>query len=158
MSNPYSRLSATRTWLKTITVLAMILGVFFVVLALVDDQRFQTALPYIIAGAIVFFMGALASGLAVLVFKIEANAHRIHELMIETKATQDKNHEMLTTIRDNSQISDAAKSITHRELERDALRKAIREDIVKESLPVDEVLRNAPKRIKDFFGVPKVIE
>ena len=33
-----------------------------------------------------------------------------------------------------------------------------RDDKPKQSLPADEALANAPVRIKDFFGVPKVIE
>ncbi len=32
----------------------------------------------------------------------------------------------------------------------------MREDEVKPSLPVDQVLQNAPKRSKDFFQVPRI--
>ncbi len=38
------------------------------------------------------------------------------------------------------------------------VKNVFREDKVRGSLPLDEVLKNAPKKIKDFFGVPKVIE
>ncbi len=34
----------------------------------------------------------------------------------------------------------------------------LREDIVKESLPIEDVLRNAPEKYKDFFKVKKVID
>lgn len=34
----------------------------------------------------------------------------------------------------------------------------LREDIVKPSLPVEEVLKNAPNRQGNFFAVPKIIE
>lgn len=33
-----------------------------------------------------------------------------------------------------------------------------REDVLRESLPVEKALQNAPQKIGDFFGVPKVIE
>jgi len=33
-----------------------------------------------------------------------------------------------------------------------------REDVVRPSLSPDEALKNAPKRIGDFFGVPKILE
>ncbi len=33
-----------------------------------------------------------------------------------------------------------------------------REDEVKESLPLDEALRNAPDRVGSFYRVPKIIE
>jgi aspartyl-tRNA(Asn)/glutamyl-tRNA(Gln) amidotransferase subunit C len=33
-----------------------------------------------------------------------------------------------------------------------------REDVAKPSLPIEEVLQNAPKRDSDFFIVPKVVD
>ena len=38
------------------------------------------------------------------------------------------------------------------------LQTVMREDVVRPSLPVDEVLRNAPRREGDFFKVPPVLE
>jgi len=38
------------------------------------------------------------------------------------------------------------------------LANVFREDKVKESLPIDKVLANAPSRKESFFKVPKVIE
>ena len=38
------------------------------------------------------------------------------------------------------------------------LHTVMREDVVRPSLPVDEVLRNAPRREGDFFKVPPVFE
>jgi aspartyl-tRNA(Asn)/glutamyl-tRNA(Gln) amidotransferase subunit C len=37
------------------------------------------------------------------------------------------------------------------------LKNVFREDKVKESLPVDEILKNAPSKTDEFFRVPKVI-
>lgn len=34
----------------------------------------------------------------------------------------------------------------------------LRKDVVRPSLPVDEALKNAPERLGDGFGVPKIIE
>lgn len=39
-----------------------------------------------------------------------------------------------------------------------SLRNVLREDVVGQSLPVDEALKNAPEREGDFFKVPKVID
>ena len=39
-----------------------------------------------------------------------------------------------------------------------SLKNVFREDVVIESLPVDEVLANAPRREKGHFVVPKIIE
>jgi aspartyl-tRNA(Asn)/glutamyl-tRNA(Gln) amidotransferase subunit C len=38
------------------------------------------------------------------------------------------------------------------------IKNVFRDDSVNASLPVSEVLRNAPQKKKDFFKVPKVIE
>jgi len=38
------------------------------------------------------------------------------------------------------------------------LKNVFREDSVKSSLPIDKVLKNAPKKKDSFFKVPKVIE
>jgi aspartyl-tRNA(Asn)/glutamyl-tRNA(Gln) amidotransferase subunit C len=35
---------------------------------------------------------------------------------------------------------------------------ALREDVVKNQLSKEEVLKNAPKKDSDFFRVPKVLE
>jgi aspartyl-tRNA(Asn)/glutamyl-tRNA(Gln) amidotransferase subunit C len=38
------------------------------------------------------------------------------------------------------------------------LKNVTREDKAKESLPVEEALKNAPERKEDYFKVPKIIE
>ena len=37
------------------------------------------------------------------------------------------------------------------------LKNVFRKDVVKDSLPAEDALRNAPKRKGDFFSVPKII-
>lgn len=38
------------------------------------------------------------------------------------------------------------------------LENVFREDVLQESLPVEDVLRNAPNKTESFFKVPKVID
>ncbi|MDD4202796.1 MAG: Asp-tRNA(Asn)/Glu-tRNA(Gln) amidotransferase subunit GatC [Candidatus Omnitrophica bacterium] len=38
------------------------------------------------------------------------------------------------------------------------IKNVFREDVVKKSLDIADVLKNAPQKIGNFFGVPKVIE
>jgi hypothetical protein len=127
-----------RVWIKVVTVGAGLAGLAAMGVGLSAWLRPEAvapilgALPWLLAGAGLLFMGALFSGLGTMLLKLEANTHRIHELLIESRKSAEAHDRMLGTIRDNSLISDAAKSITHREYERDALRKAIREDILKE--------------------------
>jgi aspartyl/glutamyl-tRNA(Asn/Gln) amidotransferase C subunit len=34
----------------------------------------------------------------------------------------------------------------------------LRDDVIRESLSISDVLANAPDRVNDFFRVPKIIE
>lgn len=133
MANPYPRLNQTRRWLNIVCFMAMFGGIVIVALGwLRPGATLDSFLTFAVAGFGFFILGAVASGLGELLLKIEANSHRLHELLLDSRATQDEHYKLLETIRDNSQISDGVKSITHREVERDALRKAIREEILKE--------------------------
>jgi hypothetical protein len=91
----------------------------------------------------------LIYGLTAVILKLEANTHRIHDLMIEANDARDGLRDLMSTVRDNSQISDAAKSISHREYERDALRRAIREDILKADW---EAAYNLIEEMESRFG------
>lgn len=133
MAGPYHRLTRTRRRINTATGLAMLAGLAIVFCSLVFAQEVADRVSVqLIGGVAIFLLGGLAAGVCELLLKIEANSHRIHELFIEVRSAQEKQGELLEIMSDNSQISDGVKSITHREVEREALRKAIREDILKE--------------------------
>lgn len=133
MPSTYSRLTATRSLFRLIITFSLIGGVGCGVASFLQGEHtLSVMLPYLLAGLTLVLLAGMSAVFVTLLFKIEANSYRVHELLMETRATHDKQMDMLTTIKDNSQISDAAKSITHRDLERDALRKAIREDILRE--------------------------
>lgn len=133
MAGPYHRLTQTRRRINIATGLAMLAGLAIVFLSLAFPQKEADWLSgQLMGGMALFLLGGLATGVCELLLKIEANSHRIHELFIEVRSAQEKQGELLEIMSGNSQISDGVKSITHREVERDALRKAIREDILKE--------------------------
>lgn len=89
-----------------------------------------------IAGAVLlaagFLLAALPLGLHALLLvlvKTEANVNRIHDRVFDTLDLLRRVEPLIKTISDNSQISDAARSLAHREREREALRQAIREEM-----------------------------
>jgi len=150
MTSPYARLTAAKRWINLVTYIIMLAGIGIIVSPLlVRPNTLEILMPFITAGIAMVTLGAIFSGLAAILFKIEANAYRAYEVMLETKDLQETQAQMLTTIRNNSQISDATKSITHRDLERDALRKAIREDIVREDW---EAAYNLIEEMENRFG------
>ncbi|HVP11847.1 MAG TPA: hypothetical protein VMV94_11755 [Phycisphaerae bacterium] len=85
---------------------------------------FATAL---VAGA--FFV--LLWGLLDVLLKLEANTFRMYDVLRDLQNGSQGNLEHLRVIAENAQLSDAARSITHRERERTALRLAINEEIIR---------------------------
>ena len=83
----------------------------------------------------------IASGVALMVFsltlyavlciasKSEANVSRIHNVLLDMHEQLQRMEPLTRALAENSLISDAVRSITHRESEREALRQAIREEM-----------------------------
>lgn len=69
--------------------------------------------------------------LAMICLKVEGTTYRMYDTLLETRESVSRLHAPLQSIAEDVQISDAAKSITHREKERTALRAAIHEEIVR---------------------------
>jgi hypothetical protein len=123
-------------WIYRIGVLALIL-VSVAALALIVwgaygliQQRTVAAMEILIGGAFLGFAG-FYYGLLMLLLKVESASYRIHTLLFDMHELLTKFKGPVDTVAENIQISDIAKSIAHREKERETLRTAIREDIVK---------------------------
>ncbi|MBI4578749.1 MAG: hypothetical protein HY718_03550 [Planctomycetes bacterium] len=104
---------------------------------------------FLVAGVIALFspsssaagVFALGSGLALIVFalilnaltqlisKSEMNINRVHNLLLEIQESVKHVETAARITAESTQISDAVRSITHRETEREALRQAIREEM-----------------------------
>ncbi len=83
----------------------------------------------IVAGAFVFFLALILLAWMPLVLKIEATlALQVSALRNLNDATT-RQIEFLEIIAENTRLSDAARSLAHREQELEALRRAIREDL-----------------------------
>lgn len=105
-------------------------GILFVaglVLMLTHSPRDGAFLLVASAGLMVFAL--ILHALTVIAGKSEANINRIHNDLLEIHDLLRKMEPLARVIAENSQISDAVRSITHRESERDALRQAIREEM-----------------------------
>ena len=64
-----------------------------------------------------------------LLLKVEANVNRIHHDALDLVDSLQRLEPMIERMTASSEISDAARSITHREKEQEALRQAIREEM-----------------------------
>ncbi len=90
------------------------------------------AKAYIIVGAVSLLFALMIYVAIRVILKVEANTFRMYDALLEASETLSAHSRALGVIAESVQLSDAAKSIAHREKERDALRNAIREDIVKQ--------------------------
>jgi hypothetical protein len=81
------------------------------------------------AALILVAMALLGQAVVRALLKAEANINRIHHETFDLLELMRRVEPQIKIISDNSQISDAARSIAHREYEREALRQAIREEM-----------------------------
>jgi hypothetical protein len=125
---------AARILLYVAIVGGVVLIVFGVYLS-VAQREIKAGVGLITAGAAAILSFGLGFGIVVMVHT-HAELHRTRRALGALLAQQRANHEeqqaALTTIAENAQLSDAAKSLAHREMERETLRASIREDITRE--------------------------
>ena len=83
----------------------------------------------IVVGAFLFFMAIVLLSLIPSILKIEAMLEREVGVLSVLGEAIEKQTGVLESIAENTQLSDAAKSLAHRRKELDAMRHAIREDL-----------------------------
>jgi hypothetical protein len=83
----------------------------------------------VVGGLVLAAACALLHIANLLLLKSEANINRVHHNTLDLLDVVRRLEQPLRMIASNSQISDAARSIAHREHEREALRQAIREEM-----------------------------
>jgi len=84
-----------------------------------------------LSGLLVVAASVAARALASVLLKVEANTFRSHDVLLDARDLLSAQQARLDEIAENVQLSDAAKSIARREKERDALREAIQEEILR---------------------------
>ncbi|MBP7934213.1 MAG: hypothetical protein KA354_06140 [Phycisphaerae bacterium] len=81
------------------------------------------------AGCILMTVSLFAYCLLELTAQAEENVNRIHQIAVDLLVIARRIEPHFKTIADNVRLSDTAKSLAHRELEREALRQAIHEEM-----------------------------
>lgn len=85
---------------------------------------------YLLAtGCVLTIVSLFAFCLLELVGQAEENVNRIHQISLDLLVIARRIDPQMKTISDNVRLSDSAKSLAHRELEREALRQAIHEEM-----------------------------
>jgi len=128
MNSSPGRFSQLR-WLQTVTFVAGALGAVLLILLGFAGYGSSASVWMVAAGGFLLFLAVALMSLAPLLLKIEASiARQLNELRdFQDLAAKQSAH--LEAIVENTNISDAAKSLAHREEELAALRSAIRSSI-----------------------------
>lgn len=123
--------SVRRTsWVVMLLAVAAGIGVFIAGLYQVMTPGSAAMGALLIAAGVVLacFAVILHAGIH-MALKTEANVNRIHHVTLDLLDVMKRLDPLIKIIADNSQISDAARSIAHRGRESEALRQAIREEM-----------------------------
>jgi hypothetical protein len=95
------------------------------------SERFLLGITAFAGAVVIGGVFILIWGLVDVLLKLEANTFRMYEVLRELETSGEGRREYLRSIAENAQLSDTARSITHREKERTALRLAINEEIIR---------------------------
>jgi hypothetical protein len=126
---------AARILLYVATVAGLVFVVFGFYLIFVMELT-NAGVAMATVGALLVLVVCLAFAILVAMVHTHAEVHRTRRVMLNLLQAQQAHHaqqlEALELIVRNVQLSDSAKSLAHRDAEREALRAAIREDITRE--------------------------
>ncbi len=127
---------AARIVLYVAAIGGAVLIIFGVYVAVARQDMLGAGLGLVAVGAVSILGAVVYFGLMVALVHIHAETHRtrraIHNLLRVQQTRHEQQHAQIAQIVSNVQLSDAAKSLAHREKEREAVRAAIREDITRE--------------------------
>lgn len=130
------RFSKIRTLVVVFAVLAILGGAGLIALGVRETLRSgltpSGGVPLIAAGLATIAVAFAAVAMTWLLVKIESHTNRQYNQLIDLCDLIKNEANVLSSIAQSSRISEAVKSITGREEEREALRAAIREDISRE--------------------------
>ena len=133
--------------LRQLTLVVSIVGLVSGVLlaswgayALITTDAKADAGLLLAAGFILSVFSMFLYALTDVVFKAEGHASRLRTTSDDLVSMTRRLEPLIKTIADNSQISDATRSIANREIEREALRQAIREEMYGGELEVAQYL------------------
>lgn len=107
-------------------------GVVVAATSVAGSGGVASGLGLVLGGLVLSVLSLSTYGLTTLILKIESTASRLQTTLLDVEERVTAMTGPLRDIAANSQLSDAAKSVAHREKEREALRNAIREDILRQ--------------------------
>lgn len=129
MPGPSERFPQLR-WIQNFScVLGIIGAVVLIGLGLIGYGSTDPNVWMVVAGAFGLFVVVMVLTLAPLILKVESTIARLLGELRDVQECVAKQADILASIAENTRISDAAKSLAHREQELDALRTAIRDDV-----------------------------
>jgi len=128
MQTPPLRFSQLR-WLHNAACVAVLIGASVLILLGLVGYGDRANLWMIAGGGLGLFLAVVQITVMPLLLKMESTVARQHGEIRDLNETLAKQSALLAAIVENTRISDAAKSLAHRDQEIEAFRSAIRDDI-----------------------------
>lgn len=128
MNSPSERFSQLR-WLQNLVCVVALVGSGALVLAGLLGYGDSPKFWLVVAGGFGLFVTLMVMVLTPLLLKIESTMARQLSELRDLQDTLKNQTNLMAGVEENTRISDAAKSLAHRDQELDALRTAIRESI-----------------------------
>jgi len=125
------RFSRTRPLATVVGSLMILTGIVLIILGALPDNA-DSRIWLISAGVYGVLSGVVALIALHILIKIESHSFRVHSQQIDSQEDAAKQTALMTTLVENSMLSDAARSLANRDREVDALRTAIRGDLRQE--------------------------
>lgn len=125
------RLGALVAVIGTVSGVSMLVaGVVLLVSPSKDERWIVTGSILLFGGIVCMVFSILAYGILLLLLKVEGTVYRIHGEVLDLEDRVTTMAEPVKAVAENTEISDSAKTIAHRAKEREAVRNAIREEIL----------------------------
>lgn len=115
-------------------VAGLVIAAVYFVLADARDERYLTVIVGVSVVSIAFFLASIylfLRGVIELLLKVEGTTFRLYDSVRDLHQTHLASRKNLDVIAENVQLSDAVRTLMHRDRERTALRLAINEEIIR---------------------------
>jgi len=111
-------------------VILLVVGIVLLWPPVTEERSVLTGTIVLLGGALLTVLTFLVYGILLLVLKVESTTTRLHSTLLDLDERVTALNDPLVKVSENTEISDAAKTIAHRAKEREALRNAIRDEIL----------------------------
>lgn len=124
-----TRLQGYKTTIVILACLAVLAGIALVVVTFATGGAYAADGAMAVAGGACILVGLMLMLVVLVLAKVESNTYRVHNQLLDIQEMFNRHFELMAKIAENTAISDAAKSLTNRHHEWEAVQSAVAVDV-----------------------------